>query len=57
MEDFETNNDFLQQSKKFILTKAEDKEISKLGRYKTEGKYVPKVLFISKYNIYLTNTC
>lgn len=27
----------------------QDKEIGKLGPYKTEGKYVPKIVFISKF--------
>ncbi|XP_066927374.1 uncharacterized protein [Clytia hemisphaerica] len=47
IEDFEASSEFVEQSKKFLLAKAEDKEIGKLGAYKSEGKYVPKIVFIN----------
>jgi len=52
VEEFQSSEEFVEQSQKFILAKAEDKEeIGKLGPYKTEGKYVPKILFINHNGI------
>jgi len=51
VEEFQSSEEFVEQSQKFVLAKAEDKEIGKLGPYKTEGKYVPKILFINHNGI------
>jgi len=52
--DLEASEEFKELSEKFVLAEAGD-EISKEGRFELDGKYVPKVLFVTSAGVVLQN--